>query len=62
MNLLQMYRERQEIFLPTLRLLQQLAAVHQPTKDECTKSKHLQRLASLKKILTRKVAVEAKSE
>ncbi|CAN0454192.1 unnamed protein product [Ascophyllum nodosum] len=62
MNLLQMYRERQEIFLPTLRLVQQLAAAHQPTKDECNESKYLQRLESLQKILTRKVAAEAKSE
>lgn len=28
----QMYRERQEVFLPTVRLLQQLVAAHRPTK------------------------------
>ena len=31
-------------------------------QDECNESKYLQRLESLKKILTRKVAAEAKSE
>ena len=28
----QMYRERSEVFLPTVRLLQQLVAAHRPTK------------------------------
>ena len=31
-------------------------------QDECNESKYLQRLESLEKILTRKVAVEAKGE
>ncbi|CAN0472712.1 unnamed protein product, partial [Ectocarpus sp. 12 AP-2014] len=39
-DLLQMYRERQEVFLPTVRLLQQLLNAHKPTKDECNSVKH----------------------
>lgn len=30
--LVKMYRERQEVFLPTVRLLQQLVTAHKPTK------------------------------
>ncbi|CAN0424242.1 unnamed protein product [Ascophyllum nodosum] len=60
-ELLQMYRDHQEIFLPTVRLVQQLVAAHKPTKDACNESEHLQRLESLHKILTRKAAVERKS-
>ncbi|CAN0413977.1 unnamed protein product, partial [Ascophyllum nodosum] len=62
MNLLQRCRGRRDIFLPTVRLVHQLAVAHQPTKDECNEPKYLQRLESLEKILTRKVAAEAKIE
>ncbi|CAM9888961.1 unnamed protein product [Discosporangium mesarthrocarpum] len=61
MDLLQMYRDRPEMFQPTVRLLQQLVAAHEPTKFACNVPKNLQRIETISDILRRKAASEAKS-